>query len=199
MVGCGLPVTALRDPSVAAWVRTHGITVNACGDDELGVVRASGVRPARVVLRCGPVTQTLRAAAGRGITQFIVSTERHVDVLAACAQDAPISVYLDDHGPVVIGERRLNVIGIHCDVDDSSGALEWGAAAERLLCRTALMRTCGLPLTRISLAGGSASTWLGGGGQELTAIAAAVDDALDEGCARWRLPRPAVTLAPLGA
>jgi diaminopimelate decarboxylase len=199
MVGCGLPVAALRDPSVAAWVRTHGITVFACGDDELGVVQASGMRPAQVVLRCGPVTETLRGAVALGVTQFIVSTDRHVDVLAACAQEKAMSVCLDDHGPVVIGERRLNVIGIHCDVDDSNGALEWGAVAERLLCRIALMRTCGLPLTRISLAGGSATTWLAGGSQELTTIASAVDDALDEGCARWRLPRPAVTLAPLGA
>jgi hypothetical protein len=30
----------------------------------------------------------------------------------------------------------------------------------------------------------------------LKAIAAAVDDAIDEGCARRRLPRPSVTFAP---
>jgi diaminopimelate decarboxylase len=97
----------------------------------------------------------------------------------------------------VIGERRLAVIGLHTDIDDSSGSENWGAATERLLCRMALMRTCGLSLTRISLAGGSAALWLAGGAQELTAVASAIDEALDEGCARWRLPRPAITVAPL--
>lgn len=198
MAGCGLPAGALRDPGVAAWVRTHGVTVNACGDDELELVRAGGVRSTQVVLRCGPVTETIRRAVGLGVVHFVVSTERHVDVLAACAKQK-MYVYLDDRGPAVIGERRLEIVGMHCDVDDSGGSLEWGAAAERLLCRIALMKTCGLPLTRISLAGGSVATWLAGGRQELTAIASAVDDALDEGCDRWRLPRPAVALAPLGA
>ena len=196
MVGCGLPAGVLRDPGLAAWVRTHGTTVNACGDDELTLIHAGGVPPAQVVLRCGHVTDTIRRALGLGVNRFIVSTERHIDVLAASGQQR-VRIYLDDRGPVVVGERRLEVVGLHCDVDDSEGSLEWGAAAERLLCRTALMKTCGLPLTRISLAGGSAATWLCGAMPQLTGVASAVDEALDEGCARWHLPRPAVALAPL--
>lgn len=128
------------------------------------------------------------------MARFVVATERHVDTLAMCEQPL-IHVYLAERGPAVIGERRLDICGMHCDVDGSGGAPAWGAAADRLLGRIALMRTCGLALTRISLAGGTASPWLSASG-EVTEIASAVDDALDEGCARWRLPRPAVALAP---
>ena len=144
------------------------------------------------------MTPTIHRAAALGVVHYVVSTDRHVEVLTGCAVRAK-HVYLDDQGPAVLGERRLDVVGMHCDVDDSRGAQEWGAAAGRLLSRVALMRECGLTLTRISLTGGSAGTWLAGGAGELTAIAAAIDEALDEGCARWRLARPAVALAPRAA
>lgn len=197
MAGCAVPAAALRNPGVAAWVRAHGLAVTACGDEELDLVESSGVQPVHVILRCDPVTPTIRRAAALGVVRFVVSTERHVDVLSRW-EDPPRQVLLDDQGPAVLGERRLDVVGMHCDVDDSQGAVEWGVAAERLLSRMALMKTCGLQLTRISLAGGSAGRWLAGGAEELKAIASAVDDALDAGSARWRLPRPAVVLAPLG-
>lgn len=197
MAGCALPATSLRDPGVAAWVRTQGLAVTACGDDELDLIQASGVRPVHVVLRCCPGTQTIRRAAALGVVRYVVSSDRHVDVLSGCAASAK-HVYLDEQGPAVVGERRLDVVGMHCDVDGSRGAQEWGTATGRLLSRMALMRECGLTLTRISLTGGSAGTWLAGGAQELSAIAAAIDEALDDGCARWRLPRPAVALAPSG-
>ncbi len=197
MSGCALPAVALRDPGVAAWVRTHGLAVTVCGDDDLDLVQRSGIRPIHVVLRCGPVTGTIRRATELGVVRFVVSADRQVAVLAGCSRP-PTFVYLDDQGPVVLGERRLDVIGLHCDVGDSRGAQGWGVATERLLDRMALMQTCGSQLTRISLAGGSVETWLSGGTDDLRAIASAVDDALDAGCARWRLPRPAVELAPLG-
>lgn len=198
MAGCAVPAGALRDPGVAAWVRAHGLAVTVCGGEELDLVESSGVRPIHVVVRCSPVSHTIRRAAELGVVRFVVSTDRHVDVLAGCA--APIRhVYLDDRGPAVLGERRLDVVGMHCDVDDSKGSPEWGVVTERLLSRMALMHTFGLRLTRISLAGGSTETWLAGGTAELKAVASAVDEALDAGCARWRLPRPAVVLAPLGA
>lgn len=196
MAGCGLPAAVLHDPAVAACVRARGLTVTACSAQELETVQAGGVRLRQVVLRCDRHAATIRRAAALGVTRFLVTTDRHVDVLAACP--APTKhVYLDERGPAVLGERRLDVVGVHTDVDVSQDPAQWAAAAERLLNRTALLRDCGLSLTRISLSGGSAGIWLGGHTRQLRRIAAAVDDALDEGCARWRLPRPAVTLTPL--
>jgi diaminopimelate decarboxylase len=195
MAGCALPAALLQNSVVAAWVRAHGVAVIARGTDELELVRGSGVRPVHVVLRCCPMTETISRAAALGVVRYVVSTDRHVEALTDCVAPAK-HVYLDDKGAAMLGERRLDVVGMHADVDDARGAHEWGAAAERLLGRMATMRERGLTLTRISLTGGSAGMWLAGGGHELTAIATAIDEALDEGCARWRLPRPAVALAP---
>lgn len=196
MAGCGLPATVLRDPAVAACVRARGLTVTACGAQELAAVQAGGVRPRQVMLRCDRHAGTIRRAAALGVTRFVVSTERHVGVLATCPEPTK-HVYLDERGPAVLGERRLDVVGMHADVDGFGDPAQWGAAAERVLNHTAVLRDCGLNLTRISLSGGSAGIWLGGHTRQLRRIAAAVDDALDEGCARWRLPRPAVVLTPL--
>lgn len=196
LVGCGLPASALGNPAVAGWVRGHGLVVAVADGGDLDLVRASGVCPTHVVLRCGDAG-TIRRAAASGVQRFVVSEDRHVDVLAGCPASNK-HIYVDDRGPAVIGERRLDIVGMHCDVADSDGSAEWGAAAERLLSRLALMRRCGMAPARISLGGGPVGMWLAGGGRQLVAIASAVDDALEEGCVRWRLPRPAVTLMPLG-
>lgn len=189
MSTCSVPAPALCDAGVAAWVRAHGVTVFVAGADELQRTCYAGIRAEHIVLRCGVDTSTIRAAVAAGVTRFVVSSDRHVDVLAST--DRPeIAVYLDEAGPAVIGERRLAVIGLHAAVDDGAGAVEWGMAAERLLCRTAILRTCGLPLARIFLTGGDVSGWLHSG----AAVAGEVDDALTEGCARWRLARPSVLL-----
>lgn len=194
LAGCGLPAAVLSDPSVADWVRAHGVTVYAGDDDELDLAGRCGVRAAQVVLRCGGAPGPIRGAVALGVNRFVVSTEQHVDVLTACAHQGTF-VHVDDAGPEVMGRGCLDVIGLHCDVE-ASGALDWGAAAQRLLGRMAMLRGDGVALTRISLTGGSVAIWIDGDKPELRAIAEAVDDAIDEGCARWRLPRPLVTFAP---
>ncbi len=104
-------------------------------------------------------------------------------------------IYLDGDAPLVLGDRRLRVIGLHGNVDDG-GAVEWATVAERLLCRSALLRTCGSPIRRITLSGGSIQIWEPGQAVVLTSITSAVDEALREGCLRWHLSRPAVSLSP---
>ena len=189
-----MPASVLSDPSVAGWVRTHGVTVYADDGDELGLAGACGVRPAQVVLRCGRSAEPIVGALDLGVNRFVVSCEQHVDVLRACAHHDTY-VHVDDECPAVSGEGCLDVIGLHCDIG-ASGPLDWGAATGRLLGRIAELRVDGSALTRISLTGGPMAVWIEGDKAELRAIAAVVDDAIDEGCARWRIPRPSVTLAP---
>lgn len=189
-----MPATSLRNPSVAAWVRAHGVTVYAGDGAELELAGQCGVRPAQLVLRCGRTADPIVGALDLGVNRFVVSCERNVDVLMSCAHHDTY-VHVDDECPAVAGKGCLDVIGLHCDVE-ASGPLDWGAATGRLLGRIASMRDGGSALTRISLTGGPVALWIGGDKAELRAIAAAVDDAIDEGCARWRLPRPSVTFAP---
>jgi diaminopimelate decarboxylase len=193
--GYGVPAAALHDRALAAWVRAHGVTVIAHDDDELDLVQYSGIRPSQVVFRCGQSTDCIRRAVNLGVFRFIVATEHQIVRLGQCAQRTKY-LYLDDHAPLVLGDQRLKVIGLHGDVDDSGGATEWATTAERLLCRTALLKTCGSPIHRIMLSGGSTDIWLDDQAQQLTSIASAVDEALDDACDRWSLTRPAVTLAP---
>jgi hypothetical protein len=193
--GYGVPAVALRDRSLAGWVRTRGITVTAHDDDELDLVQYSGIRPTQVVFRCGPMTDSIRRAVNLGVFRFVVCDEHQIARLSQCAQRINY-LYLDEHSPLVLGNRLLKVIGLHSDVDDSGGAVEWASVAERLLCRSALLKTCGSPIHRIMLSGGSPELWLNDQEPQLTSIVRAVDEALHEGCERWRLPRPAVTLAP---
>lgn len=194
--GYGVPAAALNDRALGAWVRAHGVTVTARGNDELDLVQYSGIRPSQVVLRCGPTSDSIRRAINLGVFRFIVYTPQQISRLGECAQRTKY-MYLDERSPLVVGGRRLVVIGLHSEVEDSCGPVEWASAAERLLCRTALLKTCGSPIHRIILSGGSTDAWLSDRPSQLMSIVWAVDEALRQGCERWQLSRPAVTLLPL--
>ena len=196
--GYGVPAAALRDRTVAAWVRAHGSTVTAHDDGDLDLAQFSGIRPSQVVYRCGATTDPLRRASNLGVFRFVVATDQQIARLSECAQRTRY-VYLDDRCPLVVGNRRLKVIGLHGDVHDAGDPTEWASVAERLLCRTALLKTCGSPVHRLVLSGGSTEPWLNDEVPQLTSIVSAVDEALRAGCGRWGLPRPAVTLTPLTA
>ncbi|MDT5176618.1 MAG: hypothetical protein QOJ95_816 [Mycobacterium sp.] len=194
--GCGVPAAALTDCAVADWVRAHGVTVTAGDDDDLDLVQHHGIRPTQTVFSCSPLIDPLRRAVHLGVFRFAVTTAPQITRLGECIQRTSY-LYLDERAPLVFGDRRLKVIGLRGDVDDSGGAVEWASTAERLLCRMALLKTCGSPIHRIMLSGGSTELWLDDQTPALISIVSAVDDALREGCDRWQLPRPAVTLAPL--
>jgi hypothetical protein len=194
--GCGVPAAALTDQGLADWVRAHAVTVTAHDDDELDLLQYNGIRPVQIVLRCGPAAAPIRRAVDLGVCRFIIGTAQQMARLADYAHRTNY-IYLDDQSPLVLGDRRLKVIGLHGDVDDSGGAVEWASVAERLLCRSALLKTCGSSITRLTLSGGSTEIWLNDQARQLTSIVWAVDEALREGCDRWHLSRPAVTLSPL--
>ena len=138
--GCGVPATALTDRTVAAWVRAHGVTVIAHGDDELDLVQYRGIRPTQIVFRASQASDAIRRAVNLGVFRFIVETGLQIARLGECAQRTKY-LYLDEHSPLVLGNRRLKVIGLHSDVENAGDVMEWASATERLLCRTALLKT----------------------------------------------------------
>ncbi|MET0896452.1 MAG: hypothetical protein ABWY45_00915 [Mycobacterium sp.] len=199
--GCGLPAAALVNPAVANWVRVHGITVTAHDDDELDLLQFTGIRPVQIVYCCGPAAAPLAPigrAATLGVSRFIVTTSQQIARVADGARTTRY-LYLDEHAPLVLGDRRLRIIGLHGDVDDAGGAVEWASVVERLLCRSVVLKTCGSPITRITLSGGSTDIWLRSQTDRLASIVSAVDVALRTGCERRQLMRPAVSLSPLTA
>lgn len=193
---CAVPAAALTDPALADWVRTQGVTVTAHDDNELDLLQYIGIRPVQIIFRCGSATTPIRRAVALGVPRFIVATSQQITHVAEGAKDTKY-VYLDEHAPLVLGDRRLKVMGLHSDVENAGVATEWACVVERLLARSAVLKTCGSPIKRIALTGGSTAMWLQDSAHQLTSIVSAVDEALRDGSERWHVTRPAATLSPV--
>ncbi|MGA9374228.1 MAG: hypothetical protein WBV64_04230 [Mycobacterium sp.] len=192
-----VPAAALADRSRAEWVRAHGISVTAHDGSDLDLVRRHHIRPVQVVYRCGPVTALTHRAIDLGVRRFIVHTAHQMARLDECASTA-LYLYLDDQAPLMLGDRRLKVIGLHAAVGHTGDADDWVTAAQGLVRRAALLKACGSTVKRIALSGGSTGLWLDDQLQA-AAIARAVDEAVCDECDQRQLTRPGVTLAALTA
>ncbi|MBT1191224.1 hypothetical protein [Rhodococcoides kroppenstedtii] len=194
-VGCAVSAHALVDRDVLLWVQRSATTVLVLDDTGLDLVQSVSVRPNQVVFRAGDCPDSIRRAVHHGITRFIVGRQEHVDHLVEYARRTTF-VYLAPGLPTVVPARRIVVVGLQGDIDACGTPTEWADAAEHALCRTAQARTLGTPAHRIVLSR-SAGTVVPLSVERLDSIVRAVDEALRQGCARWRLARPAVTIAAL--
>ncbi|MGV8875007.1 MAG: hypothetical protein ACOH2Q_20935 [Rhodococcus sp. (in: high G+C Gram-positive bacteria)] len=194
-VGFGVRAAELGDHALATWVRNAGVTVFAHDDGELDRVQLSGIRPNQIVFRCGAGTDGIRNAVHRGVLRFVVGTVPQIARLTQCAQRTKY-VYLDNVAPAALCGHRVQMVGLHSDVDNSGDPAEWASAAEKTLCRMSVSTTSGSRVHRIILSGGSTEDWKNYSVPYVTSVVRAVDDALREGCNRWNLPRPAVTVIP---
>jgi hypothetical protein len=195
LAGYGVAAAALENPGVAQWVRRHGVTVYAQDASDLEALWHNSIRPVQAIMRCGSTPETIRSAVHAGVSRFIIGSAQEAQLLTQFAHRTKY-IYLSAHAPILELHRRLQVIGVHCEVDDSSGHIEWACTAERLLCRMAFLRSCALRPARISLTGCLTQGCGERSAQEMTSIASAVRDALDQGSQRWGLTRPQVLLAP---
>lgn len=192
-----LPAAALTDPVLADRARAHCVSVTACDGRDLDLVRRHRIRPFQVVYRCGPDSAATRRAVGLGVRRFIVRTAHQLARLDEFADETKY-LYLDEQAPLMLGDRRLKVIGLHADVVDAAATDQWAASAVGLVRRAAVLQACGAGVKRIALSGGSTGLWLDEH-RRAAAIVDAVDQAVCQECDRNRLPRPVVTLTPLTA
>ncbi len=194
-IGCAVSAHALVDRDVLLWVQRSATTVLVLDDTGLDLVQSVSVRPNQVVFRAGDCPDSIRRAVHHGITRFIVGRQEHVDHLVEYARRTTF-VHLAPSLPTVAPARRIVVVGLHGAVDPWGTPTEWADAAEHALCRTAQAKTLGTPAHRIVLSR-SADTVVPFSVDRLDSIVHAVDEALRQGCSRWRLARPAVTIAVL--
>lgn len=192
-----LPAAALADPTLAEWARAHCVSVTAHDGSGLDLVRRHRIRPIQVVYRCGPDNAVTRRAVGLGVRRFVVRTAHQMGRLDECAGGTKY-LYLDDHAPLMLGDRRLKVIGLHADVDGAEEPDRWAGAAVGLVRRAAVLQACGSTVKRIALSGGSTALWLHDQ-CGVAAIVRAVELAVCQECDRGHLDRPVVALAPLTA
>ena len=193
------PVEVVRRPGMAAAVRAHGHGVQASSLAELDAAIALGVPAARIVLQDdGTTAAPIRRGVDFGVGRIVLACAEQVKVLAGCAAPGQrvLSEVGTDAADAVIACRRLDLVGLHARLASAAGVPDYVDAVARLVAEMAwIRRRHGAVLTRISLTGGhllsDAVPW-----GDLHALDAALEDAFDDACARFRFPRPALVLTP---
>ncbi|MCW2685260.1 MAG: diaminopimelate decarboxylase [Mycobacterium sp.] len=198
------PAEVLRRESAVPWVRRHRIAVDVGCGGELDRTLAAGVSPARIVMHCeGAAAIPIRRAVSVGTGRFVMSSTEQVAMLAGCAQGRQSVMVdvshceLDKVAEAIVPHKYLDLIGLHCQVMDSERREDdWADEVRRMIGQMALIRFAhGLLLTRLSLARGPVLDRWGDSSEDVNRRAAAIEDALDDACARFRFPRPALVLS----
>jgi diaminopimelate decarboxylase len=225
MTEIALPAYALRNLAVSKWVRDQRLAVDVCTGKELAVAIAAGIHPLRLTVYADRMTESeLRATANLEPGRLAVSSRSQIELLAStverrtqgvviCVTDvnAPLlavagtekrgfrfdSIELDRAVEAVLGAKRLNLLGLHCDVgSEENGFVSYPAAIGHMITEmTHIRRHHGVALTRLGLGGGRAvpsGDWT----VELPELASQIDESLDDACATLRYPRPLVVLSP---
>ena len=204
--GITCPAEAVRVPAVAKWVKKHGYAIDVRSSDELTLAISADIPPARIIMHDdGATAGPIRRAVNVGVGRFVISSSQQIAVLASCAQ-RPQRVLIDvttdqarDAVNVVLARNRLNLIGLHFRlVPEAAQIARYADVVGRMIAQMAqIRRDYGVILTRVSLAGGNGLSGRTPGAIDLPELAAAIEDAFDHDCARYRFPRPALVLAPL--
>lgn len=186
------PATVLTIPRAAKWIRERGCKVDARSPQGIAFAMSAGVTPARVMFHCANATgRTMHDAMRVGIGQFIIDSERSAVMLGACAE-RPQQVLVDVTGvhadgviAAVLSEEQLYLTGYHSELDNAEDAV-----LRMMEHMSDVRRRRGLRLSRMGVA------VRGGSSIPPEALAESMGDAIDDGCARFRLPRPALTVFP---
>lgn len=167
---------ALLTREVARWVADEGVGLAVRTPAELTAGLAGGVDPGRIVAHgCARTTTDLRATAGVG--RMVVGCGTEIALLASQLQ-RPQQVLIEsaDLAGRVGHQPMLRLAGLRCGADQIKQALsDMADTRDRH----------GVTLSEIHI---------GEMGAELTDFDGAIDDALDEGCAAQRFPRPIVVV-----
>lgn len=163
---------------VARWVADEGVGLAVRTPAELAAGTAGGVDPARVVAHgCARTTTDLRATAGVG--RMVVGCGTEIALLATQLH-RPQQVLIDsaDLAGRVLNQPTLRLIGLRCGADQIKQALSDMAD---------IRDRHGVTLSEVHIGEVPA-------GSALAEFDEAIDDALDEGCAAERFPRPVVVV-----
>jgi diaminopimelate decarboxylase len=202
--GIACPASQLMDPATAKWARKHGIAVDVASGDELTLAASSGIRAARIVLRCSDTAGPTRRAEIMGVGKYVIGSTGQAALLRSCAQH-PARVLADvtdecgdDVAGAILRSHRLDLIGLHCRLNAPASEPEtYVEAVGAMIARMArIRRDRSVILTRISLAGTARVSQGSDDPPTLKRLAAAIEDGFDDACARFRFPRPGLTIAP---
>jgi pyridoxal-dependent decarboxylase-like protein len=192
------PAEVLRYGAVAEWITEHGLTLDVASAGELDQAKVAGVKASRVVMHChGPVSIPICRAA---LARFVVDSGEQV----ACLSDNPLArtahvvvdaVSSNALAAEVLSHKQLNLAGLHYRLENIDAA-ELPAIVTDLIARMAwISRKHAVVLSRLSL-GDVDVTGCDGDVRCVRRIAKSIDQAVEDGCIRFRFPRPALTVSP---
>lgn len=193
------PAELLNSEPAAAWMRRYRVTVDVRTAAELNLALASGIRSAQLVMH--PRNAAAVASAGMGqASRLVVDSDQQAAALARGAQRREhvlVGAGGDMHSVIaeVVRHRQLDPIGLHCAADPAHDPIGLGALRSALADMAMIRRGHSVLLSRISLAGMDGGLF-GLHPWALRRVAGALSDVLEEQCARFRFPRPALTVAP---
>lgn len=193
------PAELLSFEPAAAWIRRHRVTVDVLTAAELNLALASGIRSSQLVMH--PRNAAAIASAGMGqAARLVVDSDQQAAALARGAQRREHVLVCAGPGiPAVVAEvlkhRQLHLVGLHCTPDPAHDPIGLGALRSALADMAMIRRSHSVLLSRISLAGMDGGLF-GLHPWALRRVADALGEVLEEQCARYRFPRPALTVAP---
>jgi diaminopimelate decarboxylase len=192
------PAGVLWMDTVANWVTRHGVCVDVSSVEEMNLAVVKGISPQRLVMHradasAGPIRVATNAGAGR----FVVDSGQQVAVLSCSAtgtQRLLVDVTAqsaDVLAAEIMARPRLDLIGLHCRVGDRDREPTGEIVREMIAQMSWIRHQHAVILTRISLAGAADLCCDRG---YLRDVSEELDEALDDACARFRYPRPALVL-----
>ena len=224
MTEIALPAYALRNLPVARWARDQRLAIDVCTGKEFAVAIAAGIHPARMTVHADRLSDSeLRATANLEPGRVVVNSMSQIELLASavgrtqgvviCVTDVNAlvltvtgtekrgfrfdSTELDRAIEAVLAAKRLNLLGLHCDVgSEENDFVSYPAAIGHMITEMSqIRRHHAVVVTRLGLGGGRAVP-CGDWTTELPELASQIDESLDDACATVRYPRPLVVLSP---
>ncbi|MCW2516703.1 MAG: lysA [Mycobacterium sp.] len=198
------PAELLGQPGVVAAVVKHGHAVDVRSLDELDLAISLGIQVARIVVHDdGRTAAPIRCGVNAGVGLIVMARQEQIKLLANCVE-RPQRILVDitaGGADTTIGAvfacRRLDLVGLHARLAPGAGLTEYVDAVARMVAQMAWIRGHrDVILTRVSLEGGAVVARTTVDRDALRALSAALEDAFDDACARFRFPRPALILAP---
>jgi diaminopimelate decarboxylase len=190
--------------AIAAGVRLGRMTVfaDALSESELRAVVGLGV--GRLVAGSVRQIELIRSVVAQRAQDIVIRmADGNAPVLAMAGGDYQTldgfrfdSNEADSATAAVIDHEWLNLVGLHCEVGSQDhDFVSFPAAIGHMIAEMAhVRRNHDDVLTRLSLGGGRAMP-SGDWEVELPALAAQIDESLDDACGTLRFPRPLVVLS----
>ena len=191
--------------AIAAGIHPGRLTVHADAMRDSELRATANLAPGRVVVSSMSQIELLTTAVEHRAQGIVVHvTDVNAPRFAgACVGDSGQRGYRVDSAALdtailaVLVQRRLNLVGLHCDVGSREhDFVSYPAAIGQMITEMVhIRRHHGVVLTRLGLGGGRAVP-SGDWAVELPELATEIDESLDDACATMRFPRPLVVLSP---